>query len=104
MAAISASQAIELADKHQRAGRTGEAETLLRQVLSEQPENVEALFRLGYLLRTAGRTDDAIQTLRRVIALQPMHLNACANLAASLHAAGQYDQALGFYRRALDQH
>lgn len=61
-----------LADLYKDAGRQGEAEKTLRQILAAEPANASALNYLGYLLALRGdQLDEAIQLVRRALDAEP---------------------------------
>jgi tetratricopeptide (TPR) repeat protein len=61
-----------LVDLYQDAGRTDEAEKILRQILSTEPSNANALNTLGYMLATRGeQLDEAISLVRRALEKEP---------------------------------
>ena len=61
-----------LVDLYQDAGRTGEAEKVLRQILSSEPTNANALNTLGYMLAVRGeQLDEAISLVRRALEKEP---------------------------------
>jgi tetratricopeptide (TPR) repeat protein len=63
---------IALVDLYQDAGRTGDAERILRQVLVADPSNANALNTLGYLLAVRGeQLDEAISLVRRALDTDP---------------------------------
>src|SRR4051812_39057596 len=61
---------LERAGSLHQAGRTSEAESLYRQVISRNAQNHLALSAYGALLFETGRIDDAIRHLQRAIAVQ----------------------------------
>ena len=66
-------QAMQLAIGHHQAGRLGEAETIYRRVLSEQPENPDALHLLGVIAFQVGQFDRAIELIRHAIQIDPVN-------------------------------
>jgi tetratricopeptide (TPR) repeat protein len=62
----------QLADMYKDAGRQPDAEKSLRQLLSAEPTNANALNYLGYLLALRGdRLDEAIELVRKALAREP---------------------------------
>ncbi len=97
-------QAIRL---HQ-SGDLARAEPLYRQILQDEPNNVNALHLLGILANQAGRHDVGIPLLRHAVALNPSVPDMHANLARALFDFGNdlfgremFDQAADCYREAL---
>ena len=63
---------LALADLYNDAGRDGEAERTLRQLLAAEPANAEALNYLGYLLATRGRAlEEAVRLVQRALDVDP---------------------------------
>ena len=61
-----------LADTYNQAGRAADAERVLRQILTTDPENANALNYLGYILAVRGeQLDEAIRLVRRALDQQP---------------------------------
>ena len=83
-----------LADSHRREGRLAEAEAIYREILAGNPQDAEALNRLGLVLRLGGRTDAAIELIRRAIAISPGNASYHSNLGIALHQAGRVDEAV----------
>ena len=62
----------QLADMYKDAGRNPDAEKALRQLLSVEPANANALNYLGYLLALRGdRLDEAIDLVRKALVAEP---------------------------------
>ena len=63
---------LALADLYNDAGRDGDAERTLRQVLTVAPGSAEALNYLGYLLADQGRgVDEAVRLVERALEVDP---------------------------------
>lgn len=61
-----------LVDLYQDAGRAGDAERILRQILSSEPSNANALNTLGYMLAVRGeQLDEAISLVKRALEKDP---------------------------------
>lgn len=101
MAQVTIDQAIQLAIEHHRAGRLTQAESLYRQVLVHDPDNVDALHLLGVIAHALGRNDVAVDLIRRAVALRPDFPDAHTNLAGVLRAAGRHDDAIAECQAAL---
>ncbi len=86
---------------HHRAGRLAQAEKIYRQVLSNRPDQAEALHLLGILSVQTEKLDEAIKSIRRAVTVCPNNAVYCNDLANVLNSAGQVDQAIEFYRRAI---
>jgi tetratricopeptide (TPR) repeat protein len=61
-----------LVDLYQDAGRSADAERVLRQIVSNEPTNANALNTLGYMLANRGeKLDEAIALVRRAVDKEP---------------------------------
>lgn len=92
---------LEHATGHHKAGRLAEAEALYAAVLVAEPENFDALNRLGILNYQRGRLDEAHRLLMAAIARNPRSHAALANLASVLLALKRFNEALETCDRAL---
>ncbi|HRD64908.1 MAG TPA: tetratricopeptide repeat protein [Candidatus Competibacter sp.] len=97
-AAESLGQAIGL----QQQGQLDAAERLYRQILRQNPEQVDALHFLGVLAAQRGRYPEAVDLIRRALVLNPKYADACNNLGNVLAAMERLDEAAEAYRRAID--
>ena len=93
--------AVDLAIQHQQAGRVQEAERIYRQILADDPGNVDALNLLGVIQWQAGRRDNALELIRRAIAIQPRYAEAHYNLGNALLGKGMWDEAIAAFGRAV---
>jgi tetratricopeptide (TPR) repeat protein len=82
--------------------RLAEAERILRQVASEEPELPAAHVNLGNVLERLGRTDEALAAYGEALRLDPGHDVARLNLAALHVARGSPAEAERVYREAID--
>jgi len=64
---------------HHDAGRLAEAEAIYRQILSQNPNHVEALHLLGLIAGQRGNHDQAIDLIGRAIRLKPDFRDAYNN-------------------------
>jgi len=87
-----------------RAGKLQEAESLLRQALTLQPQDAQALYLLAGLLHATGRSADAVAAYRQALKIQPDFPEASMELADALTALGQGDEAAAALHRAAQQH
>ena len=89
---------------HQAAGRQGEAEALLRDIIASHPGDADAANAydlLGVVLALGGRNTDAAASLERAIALAPAVAATHNNLGNVLSALGLGEEAVAAYGRAL---
>jgi cytochrome c-type biogenesis protein CcmH/NrfG len=59
-----------------------EAEDQLKEILAEDPGNVDALFHLGELYKAGGMSTRATALFRKVLELRPRHAGALAELSS----------------------
>ncbi|MGD0542710.1 MAG: tetratricopeptide repeat-containing glycosyltransferase family protein [Tepidisphaeraceae bacterium] len=95
-------QRLEMGMAHHRAGRLREAETAYRQVLAEQPDQVDALQLLGSLSADLGRLDVAMELLRKAIQINPNVAQYHANLGAIYARNKRFDEAAAALHRAIE--
>ncbi len=96
-----ASRAIATGLDHHRAGRTGEAEKVYRDVLARQPGNADALHLLGVALGQQGRPQAAVEFIGRAIALQADVAEYHANLGEFLRPLDRLHESAASFRRAI---
>ena len=68
-----------------------------QQVLSQQPDHVDALTNLGSVLKSLGRSKEAIACYRHVLNLKPDSTEAWFNLGNTLQAQGDRAEAFEAY-------
>jgi len=91
-----------LASQHHQAGRLRDAEIICRQILSQQPNQIDAMQLLGVIAAQTGHYDIAADLFRKVIALNPNMPVAHSNLGNVLSDSGDQDAAIAAYRKALE--
>jgi len=91
----------EKASQLQQAGRSEEAISVYRQILTQDGQNTEALFRLGVLLQQAGAFEEAANVYQQVVALDPNRGDVWANLAIIQANLGRWDEAQTNLKKAL---
>lgn len=96
-------QALEMAAQFQNSGRSGEAESLYRQILQALPDQADASNNLGNLLMAHGRLGEALEVLERGAALNPDNGVLPYNLGNALFQKGDLEDALAAYRRAAER-
>ena len=95
---------LQLAYAYQRAGDYGRAERTYRDVLSEDPRSVAALYNLGIVAELSGDKKGARAEYERVLAIDPTHLPAVERLGRLLAEQAEW-QVLGqVVRPALNAH
>lgn len=86
----------QLADMYKDAGRQPDAEKTLRQLLTVEPANANALNYLGYLLALKGdreRLDEAIDLVRRALVAEPDNGAFLDSLGWALYRKGDLGEA-----------
>ena len=75
----------------------------LRKILSQEPDNVDALNALGYSLadRTT-RYDEALKLIQRAMELRPNNYFILDSMGWVNYRLGHYQEAVNYLRRALD--
>ncbi len=91
----------EATQQHQ-AGRTEEADALYLQVLSLDPDNVDALHMRGVLASQRGDIEAAIGLIERAAALNVESITILSNLGTVYRLAGRFAKAEASFRAALD--
>ena len=94
-------EALDAALDHLKAGRRAEAEILYGRILDADPDNAEALHRLGLLAALGGDSARGMAMIARSVALDGRDADAHFNLGALLHLALRTEEAIASYRRAL---
>jgi tetratricopeptide (TPR) repeat protein len=83
-------------------GRRDDAEAAFRKVLAREPDNPDALRRLGVVVYMGGDYEDARGLLELAIGLAPEDADSHNNLAAILLDNGDVPEAESHFRRALE--
>jgi tetratricopeptide (TPR) repeat protein len=99
--AMSAGQALMLAEQQRGAGYVGRAEELCRSALAAEPDNADAAHLLGIIAHQSGRLGEAIEHVGRAVELAPDVPLYHANLGEMCRLAGRSDEALVHGRRAV---
>ncbi len=84
-----------------RRGLPAAAESACRELIADNPQNVEALNLLGALALEAGRAKDAQDVLRRSLAIQEDQPDTLFNLGLALGAGGDPHEASHVLARAI---
>jgi tetratricopeptide (TPR) repeat protein len=85
-----------------RHARDSEAETILRALCADFPENAKYHYSLGVTLHKMQRYEDALAESRRAVELEPENAEYHYSLGVTLHAMQRYDEALAEIRRAVE--
>jgi predicted TPR repeat methyltransferase len=87
--------------KAHQEGKTAAAVALYRQILHEEPDQVDALHFLGVAEHQLGHPERALELLGRALALLPDHPDARNNRGNVYKELGRLDEAEADYRHAL---
>jgi len=91
---------LALAAEHQKEGRFEEAEKLYREVLRNNPQNVDALRMLGLLAFGGGNIDEAERLFRRAVTAAPDFVSAIIDLGLALKEQSRIEEAIECFRQA----
>lgn len=98
---MSVQEQVEAGLSHHRAGRLADAERIYRQILAQDPNNVDALHLLGALAGQVGQRQAAVDLMRRAIQLKPDLAAAHSNLGNILREMDRLDEAIESFRHAI---
>lgn len=92
---------VAIALQHHQAGRLAQAEQIYRQILQQQPNQVDALHLLGAIAHQAGQLEDAIALYQQALTLNPALAQVHNNLGIALKQQGQLEEAIQHYYQAI---
>lgn len=78
-----------------------QAESLLREILFKDPDNIPALDLLGFVLYFLNRTEEAEEICQKTLRLSPAHAYALKGLGLCLARRGMTDQAVATIEQAI---
>lgn len=102
-AELTIGQALDLGCEFAMAGNAKSAESLFRGVLIHEPENFEAIERLGTALFEQGRTHEALYWFWRGKKLDRRHPMALTNYGLCVSHLGHFDEGVEDLQRAVYQ-
>ncbi len=73
----------------------------LREAVSKEPANLNALIELGNLLMDSGRFKEAIKIYKKILVRNPENVNVRVDLGTCYRNSGDPERAAGEYRKAL---
>ena len=94
-------EALHVAAAHHKAGRLGQAERTLKDILSKEPGNPHALHLLGLMAYQRRRFDEASRLIEGAIAGTADNAAFHTNLGLTYEAMGRFLDAIGAYEKAL---
>jgi tetratricopeptide (TPR) repeat protein len=86
----------------QRQGRLAEAEAVYRAVLSQSPDDADALHYMGLVNFQAGKLEDAAAFMSRSLEIDRLSANTWNDLGAVKLKIGQLDESVQHFARALE--
>ncbi len=100
---LNITEALKIATTHHQAGQLAQAEQIYRQILKQQPQQVEALNLLGVIACQYGKLDEGIALYRQALALKPGFTMARENLCLALVKLGKQmiDEAISTYTQIV---
>jgi tetratricopeptide (TPR) repeat protein len=90
-----------LAVKYYQAGNLQQAENLYKEILENQPDNIDALYFLGVILQHKKDYDSAISSYRKTLHLNPHNPDVYYNLGLIFQDKAEADEAIKCYRQAI---
>jgi superkiller protein 3 len=83
------------------AGNYSQAETIFRQVIRINPQDVNAYNNLGNALRKQGKLEEAITNYQKAIQLDPKYAYAYNGMGNTLSDQGKLEAAITYYQKAI---
>jgi tetratricopeptide (TPR) repeat protein len=84
------------------AGRTGEARSMVDELVSQEPDNTDALFVLSTLEGAQGKEREQKAILERIIKTDPKHIQALSSLGNIAIRGRSLRTAASYFERALE--
>jgi tetratricopeptide (TPR) repeat protein len=94
-------QLIRAAFNYYQSGNFQQAENIYREILTNQPNNVHALYFLGIISFQRGNYDLSIEYFKKVIYIDPRNGGTYVNLGDALREKKQIDEAIISYQKAI---
>ena len=91
----------QMAQLKREVGKPAEAAQHLREILTQEPKNLEARLELGRALYEAGDVEGAIGETNRILELEPRHADALYNLGAIYGNLNRDELARQYWTRAV---
>ena len=98
---ITIEQALDLATKHQNAGKLNEAENVYQQILNADPNQPIALHMLGVIAHQLGKNEVAVELITKALNIKPGYSEAYNNLGLIYAAGGDLEKATKYFQLGL---
>lgn len=95
-------ETMELAYRLQNEGKTDQAESLYKEILKVQPDNVSAYYNLGIIFQDKEQLDEAMLCYKKALQLNANFADLYFNLGVIFHNKGLFDEAINNYQKALE--
>jgi tetratricopeptide (TPR) repeat protein len=95
-------ETIEHSQKLMDAGKITEAEAVLTEIISKQPDFAEAWNRRAFLYYNLGEYSKSLTDCQMVVQLNPVHFGAFHGMGLCYAAMGNYVEAIRAFHRALE--
>lgn len=92
---------LALAAEHHKEGRLEDAEKMYRQIIANNPKNVDAMRLLGRVALSAKRNADAEKLFRRAVNIAPDFVGAISDLGRVLKEQDFLEEAIDCFRRVI---
>jgi tetratricopeptide (TPR) repeat protein len=76
--------------------------SLLKSILKEDPDNLQALVKLGNISYDVNRCQDAVDAYGRALELSPDNVNVRVDMGTCYRKLGRSDRAMEEYRKAIE--
>ncbi|GAA6619809.1 tetratricopeptide repeat protein [Scytonema sp. NUACC26] len=95
-------EVIERSQQLVDAGEMNQAETILTELIHDQPDFAEAWNRRGFLYYINGQYQKSLSDCQMVVQINPVHFGALHGMGLCYAALGQYSEAIRAFRLALE--
>lgn len=75
-----------------------------RQIVTQDPTNLDAAYQLGNYLAWDGRHEEAVEVYRRILAKEPLYVEAEVGIARVYAWKGEQEKAVARYREIIKKH
>jgi tetratricopeptide (TPR) repeat protein len=94
-------EAIKSAVGYYQAGDLEQTEKVCKEILSIQPDNIDALNFIGILYYQQGLYNPAEEYFRKALQFAPDNADVYCNIGNTLRQKGQLDEAIQYYEKAI---